>query len=81
VTTASAFRELFYGMLFIVCAAIGAGCIGPMLLIGPSSSYDENAWQEVLALVVGCAIGGGGWLVLKYRFLAPRTKLTYANYV
>jgi hypothetical protein len=72
VTRPSAFRELFYGMLFFACAAIGAGCIGPMLFIGPSKSYTENLWQEVMALVVGSLIGGGGWLAFKYRFLTPR---------
>jgi hypothetical protein len=69
---ANAFRELFYGMRFFACAPIGAACIGPMLFIGPGSSYEENLRQEVMALVVGTAIGGGGWLVFKYRFLIPR---------
>jgi len=72
-----AYRELVYGICFFVLALTGAFTLGPFimpLLFEPTKDFDRFRVQAFACMAIGACAGGGMWLGIKARFLAPRRK-------
>ena len=64
------FREIGYGFMFLLCAAVG-GCAGACCLVPAvrGGSIEAQAWEEARAIVIGAIGGSILWLWYRYTFL------------
>jgi len=66
------FREIGYGVLFLLSAAVG-GLLGIVAVARPRGGTIESKMQEdVTAILVGTFCGAVAWLVFRYTYWQPR---------
>jgi hypothetical protein len=66
------FRELGYGVLFFLAAAVGAALGVTVITPAVTSGYDREAlvWRQALAAIAGATICGAVWFYIR-RVVAP----------
>jgi hypothetical protein len=68
----SAFREIGYGVLFFLSAALG-GFLGLTANQGPrSGTIESKMWEDVTAILLGTFCGAVAWLAFRYTCSQPR---------
>jgi hypothetical protein len=66
------FREIGYGLLFLLSTAFG-GLIGLVANTRPRGGTAESRmWEDVTAILIGTFCGAIAWLVFRYAYLQPR---------
>jgi hypothetical protein len=64
------FREVGYGVMLFLAAAIGA-LLGPGCIYGPirGGPAEIQIQEDVIATILGASVGAGLWLTYKYKVL------------